>query len=280
MIEIKKRVWILICVVVIVLAGTTYYFRFTSSGERILYDVFGGNDLHLMADGKEVYWFDVHHSNDPNAPMFQRIENVLTEFCPNLILVEGGAHTFEGDRESAIHEGESAFATYLAKQKGIPVEDIEPPFEKQIEYLQSKYLSDDILAMYLIRQISSYQWAPDNSGWDFDEYLLSETQYLKDNGLDYSGETLDDILKTVNIFLPAPVNNDNWRDVDKKKVRYVFSREDGALYLIYNDVYNFRNVWLVGLVEEKKALNDKIFIVMGGSHLSATKEQLKELYLE
>lgn len=230
----KRRIIILICAVSILLAGAVYYFQFTFSGENKLYDIFGGNNLHLATNDKEIYWFDVRHSNDPNAPMFQRIENALTEFNPDLVLVEGGANTFEGDRDAAIYEGESAFATYLAKQNGTPVEDIEPPFDRQIEYLQSKYPADDILAMYLIRQISSEQFAPDNSQFDFNGTLLSNTQFYKDNGLNYQGETLEDILNTVNAFLPEPVNADNWRDMDiSQKMDYVYGREGGVLYPIY-----------------------------------------------
>ena len=120
--------------------------------------------------------------------------------------------------------------------------------------------------------------APDNSQWDFNGALLSDTQFFKDNGLDYQGKTLEDILNTVNAFLPEPVNADNWRDVDIKKMDYVYSREGGVLYPIYNDVYNFRNIYLVELIKEKKDMYDKIFIVMGGRHLADTKEQLNELY--
>lgn len=274
----KKLIIILMCAVIILLAGAVYYLKFTFVGESKLYDIFGGNDLHLAADSKEIYWFDVRHSNDPNAPMFQRIENALTGFNPDLVLVEGGADTFEGDRDTAIYEGESSFATYLAKQNGTQVENIEPPFDKQIEYLQSKYASDEILAMYLIRQISSQQWSPDNSKWDFDGYLLSDTQYFKDNGLNYQGETLEDILNTINSFLPESVNSGNWRDVDIKKMANIFNRKGGVLYPVYNDVYNFRNIYLVGLIKEKKDMYNRIFIVMGGGHLADTKEQLNELY--
>lgn len=274
----KKLIIVLMCAVISLLAGVVYYFKFTLSGESKLYDILGGNNLHLAADSKEVYWFDVRHSNDPNAPMFQRIENALTEFNPDLVLVEGGFNTFEGDRDAAIYQGESAFATYLAKQNGTLVEDIEPPFDKQIEYLQSKYASEEILAMYLIRQISSEQRSPDNSKWDFDGYLLSDTQYFKDNGLNYQGETLEDILNTVNSFLLEPVNSGNWRDVDIKKTAYIFNRKGGVLYPVYNDVYNFRNIYLVDLIKEKKEMYNKIFIVMGGGHLADTKGQLNELY--
>lgn len=274
----KKRIVILMCAIIILLAGTVYYFRFTSSGEKKIYDIFGGNNFHLVANGKEIYWFDVRHSNDPNAPMFQRIESALTEFSPDLVLVEGGFNTFEGDRDAAIYEGESAFATYLAKQNEIPVEDIEPPFDKQIEYLRTKYPAENILAMYLVRQISSKQFADDNSQWDFNETLISDTQFYINNGLNYQGEALEDILNTVNAFLPEPVDADNWRDVDIKEMNYVYNREGGVLYPIYNDVYNFRNIYLIDLIKEKKGIYDKIFIVMGGRHLADTKEQLNELY--
>ncbi len=214
----KKRITTLVCVPLVLLACTLYYFKFTSSGEQLLYDIFGGNNLHLAVGTKELYWFDVRHSNDPRSPMFERIENALNEFRPDLLLVEGGFNTFVGDRDAAIYDGESAFATYLAKQSGILVEDIEPPFDKQIEYLQSKYAANEILAMYLIRQISFMQWASDNSNWDFDRFLQNQTQFLKENGLNYQGETLEEILSVVNAFLPESINSENWRGVDKKLV--------------------------------------------------------------
>jgi len=274
----KKRIMILSCAVIFLLAGTVYFFRFTFHGQRILYDIFGGNDLHLVSGGKELYWFDVYHINDPGAPMFGRIENVFMEFNPDLVLVEGGHDTFEGGRDEAIYDGESAFGAYLAKKNGIPVEDIEPPFAKQIEYLQSKYPADDILAMYLVRQISSKQWADDNSGWDFDLSVLDMTHSLIDDGLDYKGKTLEDILGTVNALLPEPVNSGNWRDVDIRKMNRVYTGENGSLNPIYNDVTNFRNIYLVNLINEKKNTYDRIFIVMGGGHIVETKEQLNEIY--
>lgn len=274
----KKRIIIIACAGILLLASTIYFFKFTMYGQDLMYDVFGGNDLHLASDNKELYWFDVAHRNNPNAPIFKRIENALTKFSPDLVLVEGGADTFEGSRDEAIHEGESSFAAYLAKKSAIVVENIEPPFIKQVEYLQSKYPTDDILAMYLIRQISSMQFANDNSAWDFEQEVLLLTQSLIDDGLTYSGKTLEEILHTINAFLPESVDGNNWRDVDIRKMNYVYTRENGALYPVYNDVYNFRNIYLVELLKEKKDTYDKIFIIMGGGHLIATKEQLVELY--
>lgn len=274
----KKRIIIVACAAILLLVGIVYFFKFTTYGQDMLYDIFGGNDLHLATDNKELYWFDVAHRNNPNAPIFRRIENMLTKFNPDLVLVEGGQDAFEGNRDEAIYEGESAFTTYLAKENAIAVESIEPPFTKQLEYLQSKYPADDILAMYLVRQISSMQFASDNSMWDFDQEVLYQTQFLIDNGLTYDGKTLQDILHTVNTFLPESVNSKNWRDVDIKKMNYVYTKENGILYPIYTDVTNFRNIYLIELLREKKITYDRIFIVMGGNHLIETKAELNELY--
>lgn len=276
----KKRVAVLLCVctVFILVGGAVCFFMFTYNGQEIFYDIFGGNDLHLASNNKELYWFYTRHRNDPNAPIFRRIENALLEFAPDLVLVEGGADKFEGSRDEAIYNGEPSFTAYLAKENGITVEDIEPPFTRQIEYLQSKYKPDDILAMYLIRQIFSELSMSDNSKWNFQYEILKETQYFIENGLNYKGETLEDILNTINAFLPEAVDSTTWKDVDSIKLYSVYASKSGILYPIYNAITNYRNVYLVELLKEKKITYDKIFIVMGGGHLDATRVQLTELY--
>lgn len=144
----KKSIIILICGVIILIAGLVYYFKFTFSGEETLYNIFGGNNLHLVNNETEIYWFDARHSNSSSDPMFAKIEKSFTEFSPDLVLVEGGFNTFEGV----------------------------------------------------------------------------------------------------------------------------------VLNPIYNDIYSYRNTYLVELIKEKKSIYDKIFIVMGGSHLADTKEELVKLY--
>jgi hypothetical protein len=276
--KIKKQFLAFIGVAFLLLGGATYFFLFTYKGQEILYDVFGGNNLHIVSNNQELFWFYAHHRNDPNAPIFQRIENALSKFSPDLVLVEGGADKFEGSRDEAIYAGESSFTAYHAKENKIPVEDIEPPLTSQIEYLQSKYGADRILAMYLIRQICSELIMSDNSKWDFDHEMLVHTKYFKENGLDYKGETVEDILNTVNAFLPKALDNANWRDVDFKYLYSVYAGKDGVLYPIYNDITNFRNIYLVEFIKEKKNEYDRIFIVMGGGHLDATRKLLNELY--
>lgn len=271
----KKIKFILLAVLLLLLAAA-YFFKFTLAGQTALYNAFGGSDLRLSSGEKELYWFDVQHSNSSDSPMFARIESSVAEFKPDLILVEGGFNTFDGTREEAILEGESAFAAFIAKQNGIAVEDIEPPFGKQIEYLSSKYSPGDILAMYLLRQIRSVYFMPENSEVDFNSLIVNETRRLREYGLSIEVTEAADILAVINARLTEPLDASDWRNYDKNKMAAVF--DDGALKPIYDDVVEYRNIYLIELIAEKKTSHDRIYIVMGGAHLRETKDRLLDLY--
>ena len=273
----KRIVKIVVCAVVLTTIAVAL--KFTYAGQKFLYDTFGGNNLHLILGEKELFWFDAWHSNDPNDPMFERIENSFNSFNPDLVLVEGGFNMFEGNRDEAISEGESSFTVYLANQNNVTVEDIEPTFAAQIAYLQSRYEPEQILAMYHIRQIGSMLNEPVDTDFDFNDYLISETQYFIDNGLEIEVNSLDEILEIINSYLPQSINSETWRTgTGVSDVYNDFFKGKGVLSPIYLDIYNFRNRYLVELIQKRQVEYNRIFIVMGGQHLIDTKEQLRELY--
>ena len=254
-----------------------YCLIFTYAGQKLIYDTFGGKNLHLISGEKELFWFDSWHSNNPNDPMFKRIEEKFEKFKPNLVLVEGSSDIFIGSRDESILTGESSFTAYIAKQNNVIVKDIEPPFSDQIAFLQTKYIPESILAMYHIRQIGSIQKKPID--FNFNDYLINETQYFIDNGLNISINTLDEILNIVNSYLPININSETWKNENSVFETYNnFFKGKGVLAPIYKDIYFFRNVYLVELIKEKQIEYNKIFIVMGGQHLIDTRDQLKSIY--
>jgi len=268
----------LFIVTIIAIVIFFYFLKFTYTGQYFTYKTFDGNHLHLISGNRELFWFDVMHLNDANHPMFKRIENKFIDFNPDLILVEGGYNTFEGNRDEAIFAGESAFATYLAKQNGVQVEDIEPPLPEQIAYLQTKYNPEKILAMYHIRQITSIRFMPIDADFNFDSYLTIETQTLISNGLNVRSNSLNEILNIINSYLPQNIDAESFKYTNSKDLYKIYACENSALYPVYNDLVNFRNIYLIDLIRKKQDKYSKIFIVMGGQHLLDTKSQLKKIY--
>ncbi len=258
----------LVIIILIVILNVTHVWK------NYKYRIFAADHLELSNGHTSLFWFDVVHSNNPRDIMFKDLESLLTENEPDLVLVEGGYNTFQGSRETAIAEGESAFAAYIAKQNGILVEDIEPPFAKQIAYLQTKYDPDAILAMYLLRQIGSESLMQEEHNINFCDNLENMTYFLIENGLNYQNVNTGNILATLNRFLPEPINDQNWRGL---KVYQIYAKNKGIIHTIYDDITSYRNMYLVELVQQKTHC-DKIFIVMGGQHLKDTKRQLQDMY--
>ena len=239
------------------------------------YRLIGQKHLSLSDGKKELFWFDTIHSNNPKDIMFRYLEEAFNKFEPDLVLVEGGYDSFVGSREEAILNGESSFATYLAKESNIIVEDIEPPLSAQLAYLQTKYAAKQILAMYALRQIGSYELLSNSNQINFEEEVVNLLDELKENGLDYGGTNVADVLRAVNLYLPQKMTAENWRDL---KVYRIYAREDNEIGSIYNDVVNYRNIYLTSLIEKKKGSYNRIFIVMGNAHKEATENKLRSIY--
>lgn len=272
----KKQRIVLLIIFILATGFIIYFFMFSSTWKNNRYRFLYGNHLHLIKENKELFWFDVVHTNNPDDIMFEYLENDLIQFMPDLVLVEGSADDFDGTLSEALYSGENSFAAFIAKENNICVEDIEPPVEMQIAYLKSKYMDDEILAMYLLRQIGSLEAMPDSVDIDADDFFQRELSYWKNKGLEHEVETTQEVFELLNDYLPEPMNTDN---VMNLKVYRIYAKSGSALNEIYMDILEYRNIYLVELIEQKRKEFDRIFVVMGGQHLIDTQKQLSEIYL-
>lgn len=202
----------------------------------------------------------------------------LIEFSPDLVLVRRVIlhHKNYASRDQAILDGESAFGTYLASQMEYLLKTLSQRNLKSLRYLQSKYSPDEILAMYLIRQIASEAFKEVNTINDFDNYLMDMTVQLVEQGLDYKETNIESIYNTINAYLKKPLDENNWKDRAKELYK-VYYNEDELLHNVYEDTSDFRNINLVQLMKEKK--NNMIkFSSSWAADIPETIEDLKEIY--
>lgn len=129
--------------------------------------------------------------------------------------------------------------------------------------------------MYALRQIGSYELLSNSNQINFEEEVVNLLDELKENGLDYGGTNVADVLRAVNLYLPQKMTAENWRDL---KVYRIYAVEDNEIGSIYNDVVNYRNIYLTSLIEKKKGSYNRIFIVMGNAHKEATENKLRSIY--
>ncbi|MBN2774432.1 MAG: hypothetical protein JXR31_09315, partial [Prolixibacteraceae bacterium] len=145
-------------------------------------------------------------------------------------------------------------------------------------YLMENYRKEDILAMYIIRQM--VQWGRQKGSVpDFNERLVSLANCESKN-LGYSKNelTLKEISK---LLLPhskmETIDKNNWREFETKN--YIYFSEN-IIHEIWQKTIDFRNIYLVNLIREKKKIYNRIFIMMGFDHARETENELKSIYYQ
>ncbi len=249
-------------------------FMLACNTERRIYKRVGGNHLHLVSGDKELYWFNGIHGTDPSNPMFYDISVKFAKFAPDLVLVEGNA-TAPTDSLDAICHGESSYVAYLAQINIIQVQSTEPTDSCIFNYLLNTYSKDEILAMYLIRQM--VQWQREKAFINFEVKAVNFVNGINKT-LKYSEISIT--LSQVSIILQPytnirDLNNNNWNDFDAKQYLY-FSKN--RINEIYEQVSAYRNIYLMQLLKEKLECNNKIFIMMGFDHAKELDSELRTLY--
>lgn len=246
-------------------------FNGCNSEKRIYYRV-GRNHLYLQHKNKALFWFNGVHGVDPDNPMFKDIAKAFIDFKPDYVLYEGNA-TAPDDSLQSILKGENVYVSYLANQFGIPSQSSEPDDSCIFQYLQDSFHNDEIFAMYFIRQM--VQWQREGVRV-FDSTATvfisgSAPVWLETKGQPNMKQISDKIKPYTGISL---LTNNNWKDFDAKKYLY-FS--DSRINDVYNAVSDYRNIFLLQLIEKQLKLHDRIFIMIGFDHAKEIERELTGL---
>ncbi len=222
--------------------------------------------LDIKKGNKHLIYYGAKHSFNPDDSMFIDIENRFNEFKPDIAFNEGGDDWPEiNDRDSTIKlTGDPGYIRYISRKNNVPVISIEPSKNLEYEYLLSKYKKMDIALMYFCRQIEQLQHQKEITDDYFERYMNHFITGLKEQGLPLTDNeaTLDYIVQYYEIFFQSEFN---WREFDPIYYQPIFSKT--LLNEIASESGYFRDRYMVDKIEEALMNYDKIFVVMGGSHL-------------
>ena len=243
------------------------------NAEKRIYNRVGGNHLHFERKGKALFWFNGMHGIDPENPMFKDIAEAFIKFKPDYVLTEGNA-TPPDDSLQSILKGESVYVTYLAQQQKIPWQTSEPSDTCIFKHLLKSYDKDEIFAMYFIRQM--VQWKREGVvTFDSTAVSFAISVYL----LLFNTQELPTLKQLSNKLLPYTninsLTNHNWKDFDAKKYLY-FS--ENQIHDIYLAVAEYRNQYLLQLIEQQLKAHDRLFIMIGFDHAKYIENELISLF--
>lgn len=233
----------------------------------------------MESETKELFWFSGVHTNDPEHAMFIDLRREFLDFDPAYVLVEGGAHRRgDTDAEEAKRHGESAYVAFLAATGGIPVSTMEPPLEAQVDALSRRFSGEEILAMYLLRQIVQWQREAGNREIDFSRSLRRYAERVLSTGLEAGAPApggSEYLYTLIGRYVDGEINPETWQRVDAYSAIY---RDGGALRDVYRAVLAFRDAYSVGVITDALDEYERVFVMMGADHIAEQETALRAYF--
>lgn len=233
--------------------------------------------LELTNGNKHLVMYGCKHSFSPLDTMLIDIQNKFEKLNPDFAFNEGGNWPIYNSRnETVMKSGEQGFLRFLCKKNNVPVRSYEPKSVEEYEYLVSKFEKDDVLLMYFCRQIVQIQNRQDIG--DFKEFIVNN--YL--TGLKNSGLPIDnpqnEYYKLVENYKHLFKTEINWKEFNPENVLPIYNNT--ILNEINRASVNYRDLHIVSEIINELERNDKVFVLIGGSHVIKQEALIKYYFDE
>lgn len=233
--------------------------------------------LELENGNKHLVMYGCKHSFNPLDKMLIDIQDKFEKLKPDIALNEGGDWPIYDSRdETVMKSGEQGFLRFLCKNNNVPVKSFEPKPVEEFEYLTSKFKKEDVLLMYFCRQIVQIQNRQDID--NFKEFIIND--YL--TGLKNFGLPIDDpkneYYKLVKNYKHIIGTDVNWKEFNPENVLPIYNNT--ILNEINRASVNYRDVHIVSEIVNELEKNDKVFVLIGGSHVIKQEALIKYYFDE
>ncbi len=206
--------------------------------------------------------YGAEHTVDPKNPQVADIENRWAAFQPTVAYNEGGnPPTFEDFREAVQTFGEAGLVRSLAGRDQVPVATFEPPFDEEVAYLVKTYTPQQLKVFYALRQVTEERSRKATSSLE-DRISSWLSRYLPAHGLNNSPNTLEELGAACKKLFPELTD---WHEVPEE---WFGPRKSGHYTNeLASDSGNFRNRYIFRLLVDRMRRGDRVFAVIGSSHV-------------
>ena len=198
----------------------------------------------IIFRGKRVFLFGSRHSD--NSGQLDLIKRSIEDFNPDIVLVEGNFDTATfNSAEDAIRYGrEQGYASFISKERSIPLESNDPPHGNDRKFIEDKYDAETNELYFLLRKFS-----PKTTNKEKERIKMLLKKILNEN--------FDDSKNYSDYFNPALSIN-------------LFNR-------ITKELNVFRDEFMLNKIGDLLKRYSKIFIIKGDYHLNVNLENIREI---
>jgi hypothetical protein len=223
----------------------------------------------------ELLYFGIGHAYRADDPQIAELEKRFLEFRPTLMLNESGTPPAAETAKEAIERyGEPGLMSFLAKKHGIPIKSLDPPRLEEIKYIlgTKRWTLEQVMLFYILRRVpeNNKKVNPQSPDAMVEEMLKAAA---KTPGFEGLPKTLTEFEASVKKHLPSVAD---WRKIEQK----VFD-PNPDLGFFTNDIadasVNFRGKFMVGRLAAEVEKGERVFAVVGASHVVKQEKALEKL---
>jgi hypothetical protein len=217
-----------------------------------------------------LFYFGAEHAYSPSHPQFETIENAWLTFHPDIAFTEGGSPPFETSREEAIRKaGEPGFVRFLAARDNVPTTTLDPSRAEEVVELSKRFSREQIKLCILLRLVMQFVERTGGIGVESElDRLLSI--YSSTPGLLGSPRTPGEVQELYGRYFPG---HGGYAGVPKK---WFDPAEQGTFFNeISRASSEYRDRKIVRLLAEHVEAGERVFAVIGGSHVVMQEPALR-----
>jgi hypothetical protein len=229
--------------------------------------------LRLNSRGGVLLYFGAAHSFDPTNSQFAQIEQEWKTFNPDIAFTEGGLPPLAVNRDEAIRNaGEPGFVRFLAARDNVPTTTLDPSRAQEVAALSGGFSREQIKLFFLLRTVSQYVQRGGTAGlaMEVDRVLGI---FGATPGLSGSPRTIDDLRAAYERYFPGAGGYEevsaSWFD---PVATGTFLNEISRASSDYRDEY------MVRLLVQHAADRQRVFAVVGGSHVVMQEAALRSRF--
>lgn len=232
--------------------------------------------LKFKTEKGALLYFGIGHAYRADDPQIEKLEKEFLKFRPTLILNESGTPPVAATAKEAIEKyGEPGLLSFLAHKHNIPIKSLDPPRIDEIKHiLETKRWSlEQIFLFYVLRRIpennkKTNPLVPDAM---VEEALKTAS---KTPGFEALPKNLEEFEASAKRHFPQIAD---WRKIDSK----IFDPNPDLGWFtneIADASVQFRGKFMVKKLTEETNKGERVFAVVGASHVVKQKKALKRMF--
>lgn len=227
--------------------------------------------LRLKVGKGELLYFGARHVYDPKSEQVTEIETLWKEFRPTIAYHESTGTSLSNTSDEAVRtSGESGLVRFLAARDDVPWFSLEPNRRDEVAMFLKSYNPEQVRVFFVLRQVPQFrERKADESIEAFMTTYLHNLSYVP--GLENSPPgNIAELDKSCKWLWPQLAD---WRTADR-------SWSDPVAKNAYTNQIarlssEFRDLHMIRLLTEKVKQGERVFAVVGGSHVVMQEPALR-----